>query len=140
MQSTRAWTWGEAWAGSQTPCLAVSPPETLPARTALLFSNRIPPLCTLPQVHYLDEPCSDYLAAAVEAALQVHRQELPGDILIFLTGQDECQAAVRLLEEESQKSGHRSGQLSLQVRGQALGDVFGERWGVPAEWAGMLEP
>ncbi|KAL6770172.1 hypothetical protein ACKKBG_A33890 [Auxenochlorella protothecoides x Auxenochlorella symbiontica] len=67
------------------------------------------------QVHYLDEPCSDYLAAAVEAALQVHRQELPGDILIFLTGQDECQAAVRLLEEESQKSGHRSGQLRLQA-------------------------
>ena len=37
----------------------------------------------------------------MQTALDIHRQRLPGDILVFLTGQDECQAAVRLLREGS---------------------------------------
>lgn len=66
------------------------------------------------QVHYLERPCSDYLVTAVQTALDIHRQHLPGDILVFLTGQDECQAAVRMLREESGR--RRSGDLELQVR------------------------
>ena len=44
------------------------------------------------QVHYLEQPATDYLQAAVQAAVNIHREDLPGDILIFLTGQDECEA------------------------------------------------
>lgn len=44
------------------------------------------------QVHYLEAPASDYIQAAVETAVNIHREDLPGDILIFLTGQDECEA------------------------------------------------
>jgi hypothetical protein len=44
------------------------------------------------QVHHLEAPAPDYVRAAVEAAVAVHMEDLPGDILIFLTGQDECEA------------------------------------------------
>lgn len=33
----------------------------------------------------------------------IRREDVPGDILIFLTGQDECEAAVRLLDEEARQ-------------------------------------
>ena len=60
----------------------------------------------------MERPCSDYLSTAVQTALDIHRQRLPGDILVFLTGQDECQAAVRLLREGSDG---RVGDLELQA-------------------------
>ena len=44
----------------------------------------------LSQVHYLEEPCSDYVVTAVETAVELHREGLPGDILIFLTGGQLC--------------------------------------------------
>ncbi len=39
------------------------------------------------QVHYLEEPCSDYVVTAVETCVELHREGIPGDILIFLTGE-----------------------------------------------------
>ncbi len=38
-------------------------------------------------MHYLQQPAADYVKAAVWAAAELHRCGLPGDILIFLTGQ-----------------------------------------------------
>jgi hypothetical protein len=43
--------------------------------------------CTAPvQVHYLLQPCADYVQAAVEAVVDIHREDVPGDVLVFLTG------------------------------------------------------
>ena len=55
------------------------------------------------QQHYAEEPVSDYVQAAVTTAVALHDQDLPGDILIFLTGQQECEAAVSMLEEEARR-------------------------------------
>ena len=55
------------------------------------------------QVHYLTEPCPDYVAVAVQTAVDIHREDVPGDILIFLTGQEEVEEAVRLLSEEAER-------------------------------------
>lgn len=44
------------------------------------------------QVHYLEAPAQHYLQAAVETVVAIHREDLPGDVLVFLTGQDECEA------------------------------------------------
>lgn len=54
-------------------------------------------------IHYKDEPTGDYVQSAVEAALDVHQGEGPGDILIFLTGEEEIEDAVRLLEDEARE-------------------------------------
>lgn len=54
-------------------------------------------------VHYLENPVEDYVASAVETAMNIHRDENVGDILIFLTGRDEIQRALELLTEHSRK-------------------------------------
>lgn len=42
--------------------------------------------CDAAQIHYLEQPCSDYVRASVQTASDIHREDAPGDILIFLTG------------------------------------------------------
>lgn len=54
-----------------------------------------------PDILYADEPCSDYVEAAVSTALALHGRSGPGDILIFLTGQEEVDLAVTALRERS---------------------------------------
>eukprot|EP00871_Galdieria_phlegrea_P000042 jgi/Galph1/1038/GphlegSOOS_G5854.1 len=52
------------------------------------------------EVFYTKDPVEDYLEAAVVTCLQLHFEEsFPGDILIFLTGQEEIEVACRLLQE-----------------------------------------
>lgn len=60
-------------------------------------------LHVMSQVHYLLEPCPDYIKAAVETVVDIHREDVPGDVLLFLTGQEECEAVVKLLDEEARK-------------------------------------
>ncbi|KAM0910145.1 hypothetical protein ACQ4PT_014364 [Festuca glaucescens] len=57
------------------------------------------------ETHYVEEPVSDYLQAAVNTVLIIHEKEPPGDILVFLTGQDDIEAALRLLNDEIQHLG-----------------------------------
>ncbi|KAK9844106.1 hypothetical protein WJX81_004664 [Elliptochloris bilobata] len=71
------------------------------------------------QVHYLEQPAPDYVRAAVTAAADLHATGLPGDILMFLTGQDECEAAVRMLEEEARR-GRRERASGLRLMPAAL--------------------
>jgi len=42
------------------------------------------------EIYYTPEPESDYLEAAIFTALQIHRTEDAGDILLFLTGIRHC--------------------------------------------------
>lgn len=55
-------------------------------------------------IHYVVEPVSDYVQASVSTVLSIHEQEPAGDILVFLTGQDDIDAAIRLLTEEAHAS------------------------------------
>ncbi|KAJ1955416.1 DEAH-box ATP-dependent RNA helicase prp43, partial [Linderina pennispora] len=61
------------------------------------------PLLTVPgrtfpvQTLYTPEPERDYLEAAIKTALQVHATEPEGDILVFLTGEEEIEEACRML-------------------------------------------
>ncbi|XP_059670344.1 probable pre-mRNA-splicing factor ATP-dependent RNA helicase DEAH9 isoform X3 [Cornus florida] len=57
------------------------------------------------QLFYVEESVPDYLQAAVSTVLSIHDQEPMGDILVFLTGQDDIDAAVQLLTEEAQSNG-----------------------------------
>lgn len=45
------------------------------------------------QIQYLKEPETDYLEASIICVLQIHLTEPPGDILLFLTGQEEIDTA-----------------------------------------------
>ena len=52
---------------------------------------------------------ADYLAYAVEAVQQIHASGDPGDVLLFLTGQQEVDAACKLLSDSQQQGSSRSG-------------------------------
>jgi ATP-dependent RNA helicase DDX35 len=54
-------------------------------------------------ISYLSEPCDNYVKAAVTTAFAVHitQEDTDGDILIFLTGQDEVDEAVSMLIDKA---------------------------------------
>ncbi|KDO16140.1 pre-mRNA-splicing factor ATP-dependent RNA helicase [Saprolegnia parasitica CBS 223.65] len=52
------------------------------------------------EVFYTPEPQRDYVEAAVRTAVQIHLCEPEGDILLFLTGQEEIDTAVRQIQAE----------------------------------------
>ncbi|KAF9328587.1 DEAH-box ATP-dependent RNA helicase prp43 [Linnemannia elongata] len=53
------------------------------------------------EIYYTPEPESDYLEAAIFTALQIHRTEDAGDILLFLTGEEEIEDACRKIKAEA---------------------------------------
>eukprot|EP00088_Acartia_fossae_P056841 TRINITY_DN6624_c0_g1_i2.p1 TRINITY_DN6624_c0_g1~~TRINITY_DN6624_c0_g1_i2.p1 ORF type:complete len:603 (-),score=122.07 TRINITY_DN6624_c0_g1_i2:78-1886(-) len=56
-------------------------------------------------VHYLTNPCPDYVKGCAEVAIKIHEKETAGDILIFLTGMDEVDSCTDILEKYSERSG-----------------------------------
>lgn len=62
------------------------------------------------QIHYLEQPCSNYVRMAVQAAADIHREDMPGDILIFLTGVHLCHhlGSKRSLQARSSLHLHQS--------------------------------
>lgn len=66
------------------------------------------------QVFYTPEPERDYFEAAVRTVLQIHQCEGPGDILVFLTGQQEIEDACSKIREESQSFAPDVGKLDAR--------------------------
>ncbi|KAJ8758553.1 hypothetical protein K2173_000274 [Erythroxylum novogranatense] len=52
---------------------------------------------------YSKTPCEDYVEAAVKQAMTIHITSPSGDILIFMTGQDEIEAACHALAERMEQ-------------------------------------
>ena len=48
---------------------------------------------------YSKAPCEDYVDAAVKQALTIHLSYPPGDILIFMTGQEDIESTCQVLAE-----------------------------------------
>ncbi|TPX54981.1 hypothetical protein SeMB42_g00059 [Synchytrium endobioticum] len=55
------------------------------------------------EIYYTPEPERDYMEASVRTVLQIHTCEDPGDILLFLTGEDEIEDACRKMTQEAQQ-------------------------------------
>ena len=52
------------------------------------------------EIYYTPEPERDYVEAALRTVLQIHASEPEGDILLFLTGEEEIEDAVRKISLE----------------------------------------
>lgn len=48
---------------------------------------------------YTSQPQEDYIDATLISIFQIHLEESPGDILVFLTGQEEIESVERLVQE-----------------------------------------
>lgn len=56
-------------------------------------------------VNYTREPEPDYLDTALITVIQIHLNEGPGDILVFLTGQEEIETSCEILSERMKALG-----------------------------------
>ena len=54
---------------------------------------------------FVREPVPDYVIYAVETAWQIHMRERDGDVLVFLTGQKEVEAATTMLTDRALSEG-----------------------------------
>ena len=52
------------------------------------------------EVFYTQDPEPDYVEAAIRTVLMIHRAEDPGDILLFLTGEEEIEESCRKIKIE----------------------------------------
>lgn len=52
-------------------------------------------------IHYLQTPCSDYLTTALTTVVDIHNTQPQGDVLVFLTGQEEIDTLVQLLKDKA---------------------------------------
>ncbi|KAI0641833.1 P-loop containing nucleoside triphosphate hydrolase protein [Trametes meyenii] len=53
------------------------------------------------EILYIEAPVPDYVEAAIQTVIMIHRAEDPGDILLFLTGEEEIEDACRKIKLEA---------------------------------------
>jgi pre-mRNA-splicing factor ATP-dependent RNA helicase DHX15/PRP43 len=78
---------------------------TLDAQKFQTYFNEAPLLAVPGRTHsveifYTPEPEQDYVEAAIRTVLQIHATEPEGDVLVFLTGEEEIEDAVRKISLE----------------------------------------
>ena len=64
-------------------------------------------------IFYTPQPEANFLAAAVSTIWQIHITQGPGDILVFMTGQEEIEAAEQSLQETARKLAGRVPELLI---------------------------
>jgi HrpA-like RNA helicase len=69
----------------------------------------------------VQEPESDYLDAVLITVMQIHLAEPPGDILVFLTGQEEIDTACQILYDRMKALGPTVPEVRRGPRGGAGG-------------------
>jgi len=87
---------------------------TLEAEKFQAYFN-VAPLMKVPgrlhpvEIFYTQDPERDYLEAAIRTVVQIHTCETPGDILVFLTGEEEIEDACKKITKEIQNLGDQVG-------------------------------
>jgi len=77
------------------------------------------PIFTIPgrtfpvEILYTKAPESDYVDAALITVMQIHLSEPPGDILLFLTGQEEIDTACQILYDRMKSLGDNLPELVI---------------------------
>ena len=95
----------------------------------------------------LQEPERDYLEAAIRTVVQIHVCEPMGDILVFLTGEEEIEDACRKINKEVTQMGDQVGfsalpaayLTALAARTNMRSLRRGPRWGQHSLWLAPLE-
>ncbi|RXH96420.1 hypothetical protein DVH24_008924 [Malus domestica] len=65
------------------------------------------------EIHYTKAPEADYLDAAIVTSLQIHVTQPPGDILVFLTGQEEIETAEEIMKHRTRGLGTKIAELII---------------------------
>ncbi|CAK8532527.1 unnamed protein product [Lathyrus sativus] len=88
---------------------------------AVKFSNYfdLAPIFKIPgrrypvEIHFTKAPEANYLDAAIVTTLQIHATQPPGDILVFLTGQEEIETVEEILKHRMRGFGTKIADLII---------------------------
>ncbi|CAH2238471.1 jg985 [Pararge aegeria aegeria] len=64
-------------------------------------------------MYYTKAPEADYIDACVVTVLQIHATQPLGDVLVFLTGQEEIETCVEMLQERTKRIGKKLKELVI---------------------------
>uniref|UniRef100_A0A674N3V6 RNA helicase n=1 Tax=Takifugu rubripes TaxID=31033 RepID=A0A674N3V6_TAKRU len=64
-------------------------------------------------IFYTKAPEADYLEACVVSVLQIHVTQPTGDVLVFLTGQEEIEACCEMLQDRCRRLGSKIAELVI---------------------------
>lgn len=78
-------------------------------RYNFFFSGRRFPV----DIYYTKAPEADYIDACIVSILQIHVTQPLGDILVFLTGQEEIETCQELLQERVKRLGSKIKELMI---------------------------
>ena len=92
---------------------------------------RVPGRCHPVEVFFTPEPERDYVEAAVRTGVQIHLCEEPGDVLIFLTGEEEIEDVCKKIRAEAETFGPEVGPVVVYPLYSSLppakqNDIFNE--------------
>ena len=65
------------------------------------------------EINYLSSPTDDYVDCAIKKVIQIHKEEKPGDILLFLTGEEEIESACQQIREGIEELGDEVGYANV---------------------------
>lgn len=65
------------------------------------------------EILYTPKPVQDYLQASIDTVLKIHKEEAEGDILLFLTGEEEIEQACAQIRDECRKQGDAVGKMMV---------------------------
>ena len=65
------------------------------------------------EINYLKNPTDDYVECAIKKVIQIHKEEKPGDILLFLTGEEEIESACQQIREGIEELGDDVGYANV---------------------------
>lgn len=65
------------------------------------------------EIFYTQEPERDYLEAAIRTVVQIHTFEPEGDVLLFLTGEEEIEDACKKISSEIHQLGDKVGPVKV---------------------------
>ena len=72
---------------------------------------------------YSKTPCEDYVDSAIKQALQVHLSHPPGDILIFMTGQEDIECTCEVVKERLEQVKEAEDLAVLPIYSQMPADL-----------------
>ncbi|KAK5071799.1 hypothetical protein LTR64_004424 [Lithohypha guttulata] len=74
-------------------------------------------------IQYSRTPCEDYVDSAVKQVLAIHVSQTAGDILVFMTGQEDIEVTCELIEERLQQLNDPPKLLVLPIYSQMPADL-----------------
>ncbi|XP_077439594.1 putative ATP-dependent RNA helicase DHX35 isoform X1 [Vanacampus margaritifer] len=78
-------------------------------------------------IFYTISPVPDYVKATVETVMKIHEAEDAGDVLVFLTGQDEVEKVVSLLQEHARSMSRQGMKKHLRILPMYSGLPYAEQ-------------